>query len=250
LGVISGISQISADKQTIVSARNALKATEAGYVVGTRTMVDVLDDLSTVYQAQQQYADDQYRYINSTIALKESAGTLSVSDLSQINHWLKKNVTLDLPRSAFGSDGKSQPRYTRHFHHVAPRAKRNYHYENLPHTSKHVKKSHLKAPVTGKHTASLKAGTYTIQLYASKHKAPALRFIQSQPIRAKLNLMYMTPWYRVTIGQYSHYSNASAALKKLPSNLKRNKPWVIRVSSKEKATLKHHLPAPKKLKTA
>lgn len=92
LSVLSGISQVKADKQRIISAKNALAATEAGLKVGTRTMVDVLNDLTTVYQAQQQYADDQYAYINSYVSLKAAAGTLSVNDLAEINSWLKKRI--------------------------------------------------------------------------------------------------------------------------------------------------------------
>ena len=92
LGVLSGISQIKADKQRIISSKNAFAATEAGFKVGTRTMVDVLNDLTTLYQAQQQYANDQYAYIDSLIALKAAAGTLSVNDLQAINLWLNQSI--------------------------------------------------------------------------------------------------------------------------------------------------------------
>lgn len=94
LSVVAGISQVKADAQRIVSAKNALAATKAGFSVGTRTMVDVLNDLTTLYQAQQQYADDQYAYLNHLIALKQAAGTLSFKDLKQINAWLSKNLRL------------------------------------------------------------------------------------------------------------------------------------------------------------
>jgi len=109
LGVVSGVSQVKADKQSIKSARNALKATEAGYIVGTRTMVDVLNDLSTLYQTQQQFADDQYAYINSIIALKEAAGTLSVGDLRQINAWLHRTVKFPISQAYYSS---AQSRYS------------------------------------------------------------------------------------------------------------------------------------------
>ena len=102
LGIKSSISRIGADKQSIISARNALKATEAGYTVGTRTMVDVLNDLTQVYQNENQYMDDQYSYINSIISLKQQAGTLSVKDLEQLNSWLKKNIKFPLPKSYYG----------------------------------------------------------------------------------------------------------------------------------------------------
>lgn len=92
LSVLSGISRVKADKQSILSARNSLESTQAGFHVGTRTMADVLNALSTLYQAQQQYANDQYDYINNLIALKVAAGTLSVDDLTEINSWLGKAI--------------------------------------------------------------------------------------------------------------------------------------------------------------
>ncbi len=92
LSVLSLISKVQADKQNIISASNALDATKAGLHVGTRTMVDVLNDLTSLYLAQQQYANDQYDYINNLISLKAAAGTLSVEDLKQINAWLGKSI--------------------------------------------------------------------------------------------------------------------------------------------------------------
>ena len=57
-------------------------------------MVDVLNDLSTLYQAQQQLADDQYGYLNHLIDLRTAAGTLSVDDLTQMNAWLSRPVRM------------------------------------------------------------------------------------------------------------------------------------------------------------
>lgn len=88
LGVISGISKINADYQAIVSNLSSLHGTEEGYQVGTRTMVDVLNAESSLYQAYQQYSTDRYAYINSLINLKLYAGTLSYDDLVTINKWL------------------------------------------------------------------------------------------------------------------------------------------------------------------
>lgn len=102
LGVISGISRVKAALQAIVSQQKALKATEAGYTVGTRTMVDVLNDLSTLYNRQQQYADDQYAYVSDIISLKEAAGTLSVKDLEQVNSWFSKSIRFKLSPEVYG----------------------------------------------------------------------------------------------------------------------------------------------------
>lgn len=96
LGVDSGISKIQADQQAIISAQNKLEATQAGYTVGTRTMVDVLQAVTNLYQAQQQWATDRYTYVMNIITLKQQAGTLSPKDLAQINTWLGQTVVFDL----------------------------------------------------------------------------------------------------------------------------------------------------------
>lgn len=88
LGVQSGISQIEADKEAITSAKNQLAATRAGYVVGTRTMVDVLQSVTSLTQAQQAWANDRYNYVEDIIKLKQQAGTLSPADLVTLNQWL------------------------------------------------------------------------------------------------------------------------------------------------------------------
>ncbi len=91
--IIAGISQVSADRQAIVSRRASLKATLAAFRVGTRTMVDVLDDQQNLTQAQQQYAQDQYDFINNILTLKSAAGRLCETDLMQINAWLNRYYT-------------------------------------------------------------------------------------------------------------------------------------------------------------
>jgi len=88
LGVLSGISKINADKQTIKSYISSLEGLQASYQVGTETLVDVLNQQQKVFQAQTQYAADRYAYVNSLLALKAAAGTLCVEDLRAINAWL------------------------------------------------------------------------------------------------------------------------------------------------------------------
>ena len=50
LGVISGIARVQALRQALESDQTALTATEAGYEVGTRTAVDVLNARRTLVQ--------------------------------------------------------------------------------------------------------------------------------------------------------------------------------------------------------
>jgi len=86
--VMAGISRVEALKQAVKSNEKALESTEAGYQVGTRTTVDVLNVRSSLFRALRDYASSRYAYILSSLRLKQAAGTLSVEDLNEINKWL------------------------------------------------------------------------------------------------------------------------------------------------------------------
>ncbi len=88
-GVIASISQVKALKATRKSSKSALDATEAGFEVGTRTIVDVLNSQRNLYSAVRDHAQARYNYILNGLLLKQAAGTLSVKDLEQVNQWLK-----------------------------------------------------------------------------------------------------------------------------------------------------------------
>ncbi len=89
LGVISDISRVAALKQALESSRTALKASEAGYEVGTRTAVDVLDAKRKTYVAEALYLRSRYDYLINGLRLKQAAGTLAVDDLAQVDTLLK-----------------------------------------------------------------------------------------------------------------------------------------------------------------
>ena len=88
LGVISGIARVQALRQALESSQTALKATEAGYEVGTRTAVDVLNARRTLVQAQTDYSGSRYDFIISIVQLRLAAGNLDRPQLEQINSWL------------------------------------------------------------------------------------------------------------------------------------------------------------------
>lgn len=87
--VVSDIATFKALEQAVVSAESALKATEAGFEVGTRTIVDVLISTQNLFNAKRNLADVRYRYVVSTLRLKQAAGTLTSDDLQAINQGLK-----------------------------------------------------------------------------------------------------------------------------------------------------------------
>ena len=89
LSVIASISTVKALKQALASSSIALEATQAGFEVGTRTTVDVLNSQRELYLARRDYAQVRYNYILETLSLKLAAGTLSDVDIDQLNPWLK-----------------------------------------------------------------------------------------------------------------------------------------------------------------
>ncbi len=88
LGVISGIARVGALRQAVESNRTSLKATEAGYEVGTRTSVDVLNARRNLVQAETDYSTSRYDYIVSVLQLRLAAGNLDRAQLVEINNWL------------------------------------------------------------------------------------------------------------------------------------------------------------------
>ncbi len=96
--VLSGVSQIQADRQMITSKNNALMSNQAAYQAGTMTIIDVLNAISDLYSAEKTYSADQYAYLQNTLKLKQLAGNLSNADLVAINHFLVTVNTLALDK--------------------------------------------------------------------------------------------------------------------------------------------------------
>lgn len=91
--VISSISSIKAYKQLVISAQSSLDAMEAGYQVGTRTIVDVLNATTTLFQAKQNLANARYDYLINDLKIQYARGTLNESDLIRLNNSLGKTLS-------------------------------------------------------------------------------------------------------------------------------------------------------------
>ncbi|PHJ42358.1 outer membrane channel protein TolC [Vibrio sp. PID17_43] len=85
----ASIGALKAYEQTVISAKAALEATEAGFDVGTRTIVDVLDSTQSLYNANKNLSDARYNYILSVLQLRQAVGTLSEQDILDIDAGLK-----------------------------------------------------------------------------------------------------------------------------------------------------------------
>ncbi|OGT98733.1 MAG: hypothetical protein A2298_04875 [Gammaproteobacteria bacterium RIFOXYB2_FULL_38_6] len=214
LGIVSGISKVQADVQLIRSKQKQVESTQAGYTVGTRTMVDVLNALSQLYQAQQQYSVDQYTYIINLIQLKELAGTLSDTDLAQINGWLQG--TMNVKQAA------AEPKTTANKTTSSTKTKTTSHKTSAAKT-KTVSSSSKKAT---------QANNYAIQVFASSSQHTANWFAKQYPA-LHLQVIHSTvrgkTWYKVIQPGFASHAQAQTAIQKLPQDLRSQSPWVIKI---------------------
>lgn len=87
--VLAGIQEVEAFHQASISAESALEATQAGFEVGTRTIVDVLIAEQRKYQAQRDNSLARHAYIIRHLRLKSVAGLLDAEDLRVVNQLLE-----------------------------------------------------------------------------------------------------------------------------------------------------------------
>ena len=83
------VANVTAQKQAVISATSALEATQVGYKVGTRNVVDLLQAEKNLYSAEKNLANAKYDYILANLRLALAAGTISPSNIADINNLLK-----------------------------------------------------------------------------------------------------------------------------------------------------------------
>ncbi len=101
LGVLSEMSRVEAFDQAVKSSRTALEATQAGFDVGTRTIVDVLDSQFALYRSITLFYQARYDYLMNVLRLKQAAGNLQIQDLEEIDRWLNERKT---PEAIFAEE--------------------------------------------------------------------------------------------------------------------------------------------------
>ncbi|MDR0188268.1 TolC family outer membrane protein [Pseudomonas yamanorum] len=93
--VNTDVEQVQARRQSIISNQSAVEATEIGYQVGTRNIVDVLDAQRQLYTSVRNYNNSRYDYILDNLRLKQAAGTLNPGDLQDLARYLKADYNPD-----------------------------------------------------------------------------------------------------------------------------------------------------------
>ena len=87
--VLSGISQVEANKASVESGQKALEATRAGFDVGTQTMLNVLNAIQTLTQAESNYSQSRHALVLNQLQLKQSAGSIDLKDMELVNTMLQ-----------------------------------------------------------------------------------------------------------------------------------------------------------------
>jgi outer membrane protein len=89
--VRSGISQVRALEQALVSTQSQLDSTILGRDVGVRTSVDVLNAQQQVFQTRRDLQSARYTFLVNTLRLKAAVGTLTEADIEEVNRALARS---------------------------------------------------------------------------------------------------------------------------------------------------------------
>ncbi len=74
------VARIKARGQAKTSAQSAMEATQTGYEVGTRNIVEVLQAQLSVFG---------YDYVIDMLKFRQAVGELSMADIEEVNGWLQ-----------------------------------------------------------------------------------------------------------------------------------------------------------------
>jgi len=83
------VARVKARKQAMTSAKSAMEATQTGYEVGTRNIVEVLTAQRAVFGAQFNYAAARYDYVINVLKFRQAVGELSAADIDEVSNWLQ-----------------------------------------------------------------------------------------------------------------------------------------------------------------
>lgn len=83
--LVAGVSEVEARRLAVVSAQSAFDASQVGLEVGTRTVLDVVQNQRTLFQAQVEYAESRYRFLLNRLLLTQATGELDIEQLRRVN---------------------------------------------------------------------------------------------------------------------------------------------------------------------
>jgi outer membrane protein len=97
--LVAGISEVEARRLAVVSAQSAYDASQVGLEVGTRTVLDVVQNQRTLFQAQLDYAQSRYNFLLARLQLSQAVGDLEIAEVQDINRLLTQDASAKLQSS-------------------------------------------------------------------------------------------------------------------------------------------------------
>ena len=94
--LVAGVSEVEARRLAVVSAQSALEASQVGLEVGTRTVLDVVQNQRTLFQAQLEYARSRYSFLLNRLLLAQATGGLDLEQLREVNAMLTADAEAQL----------------------------------------------------------------------------------------------------------------------------------------------------------
>ena len=81
--------RIAARQAAVESGEVVAEASQVGYELGVRNIVDVLLAQRSAFVARRDFIAARYAYVLNVLRLRAAAGQLTANDLAEINSWLK-----------------------------------------------------------------------------------------------------------------------------------------------------------------
>ena len=104
-GVLSTVSQVESLRATVRSSVSSLEATSAGFEVGTRTAVDLVNEERNLFDARRNLSVSRRDYIVNWVLLKEAASNVTRKSIETINELLGTEPFEPEP----GQEGEEEP---------------------------------------------------------------------------------------------------------------------------------------------
>lgn len=107
--LVSGVAEIEARRLSVVSAKSALEASQVGLRVGTRSLLAVVQNQNSYYEAQKAYAQARYNFLQNRLLLAQDLGQLSFADIEEINRLLTEDSSLQLAQGPLETETMPTP---------------------------------------------------------------------------------------------------------------------------------------------
>jgi outer membrane protein len=104
------VQRVEARLKSIKSSESALEATQTGYEVGTRNIVDVLQAQQRLYLSQFELANARYQYMFELMQLKQAAGVIVEDDLMDLNSFADSTKPVRKIESVSSSSNATTPK--------------------------------------------------------------------------------------------------------------------------------------------